>query len=203
VAYFDGTMVRPRWQPEPPNLPDYGTDWCATGIVRRRPLGAYPAAIRYPAGAGYDEMQRHEEFDLLCSFYGPGADQYAANLHDGLGVWQNYAPLRLAGMAYVECREAIRLPELIKERWVDRVDKTVVVRRIIRRAYPILNLLSAEAWIITDQAGAYTAVARVPPQPWTGLRQDITSTSSARGAAAVGLAERVAATASSSGNLTP
>lgn len=170
VAGLDGSLVRPRWQPEPPNLPDWATDWCATGITRRRPIGAYSAQLHDcendTGGPGHNELQRHEEFDLMCSFYGPNCDVYASNLHDGLQIWQNYAALRLSGMALVEVQETLRVPELIKQRWWDRCDKTLVLRRIIRRNYPILNVLSAGAEIVTDGPSGYTVIAAAPwPTP--------------------------------------
>jgi hypothetical protein len=150
VSGLDGTMVRPRWQPEPPNIPDYGVNWAACGIVRHRPIGVYPAIIHHPDGDGYDEMQRHEELDILVSFYGANANEYANNLHNGLMIAQNYTVLSLVSMALVEISEGTHNPELIKERWWDRVDKPVILRRLIQRTYPVLNLLSARGVIIGD-----------------------------------------------------
>ena len=93
-----GEVVRPRWQgPDVPNLPPYGTDWVAVGITRKRPIGIYGATIHQNPEPGTDLMQRHEEFDLLCSFYGPNADVYSSSLHDGLMIWQNKSELRLVG----------------------------------------------------------------------------------------------------------
>ena len=151
VAGMVGDVVRPRWQgPDPPNLPPYGTDWVAVGITRKRPIGIYGATIHQNPEPGTDLMQRHEEFDLLCSFYGPNADVYSSSLHDGLMIWQNKSELRLVGMAFVEITEGIRVPELIKNQWTDRVDKTVILRRIIQRTYPVRNIVWAGGWINTD-----------------------------------------------------
>jgi hypothetical protein len=203
VSYLDGPMVRPRWQPEPPNLPDYGVDWAAVGVMRHRPVGTYPAVIHHREDQGHDEMQRHEELDILCSFYGENADIYAENFHDGLMIWQNISVLRLSGMALVEVSDSTRNPELIRERWWNRIDKPLVLRRIIRRNYPVLNVLSAEAWVNTDGSTHYTAVARVPPQPWVGLRQIVTATTTAGGELAVGLRERAATAATGRAGLAP
>ncbi|HVI10228.1 MAG TPA: hypothetical protein VND65_18200 [Candidatus Binatia bacterium] len=35
VTTIDSSNVRPRWQPEPGNEPDFETDWCAIGVIRR------------------------------------------------------------------------------------------------------------------------------------------------------------------------
>ena len=179
VAYLDGTLVRPRWQVEEPNLPDRHIDWATLGIVETRPIGPYAAVIRHPNGGpdhqGLDEIRRHEEFDLLVSFYGPHASHYAANLHNGLSIWQNYAMLRLAGMAFVEVGPSTSVPELIRMQWTNRVDKALTLRRYIRRFYPVLNLLSAQARVVAHEVPqrTYTVDVKVDPltewdsQPYT------------------------------------
>jgi hypothetical protein len=164
LSHLDGTLVRPRWQPEPANLPDWGTDWAALGINSIRPIGIYGAVLYHPFannGEGSAEMQRHEEFDVLVSFYGPHAEGYGNLLHDNLMVWQNKSALFLAGLAFVSIENINWVPELIRERWWNRYDVTLTMRRIVRRTYHVLNLLSASGWIITE--GGYRS-------PWTTLR---------------------------------
>jgi hypothetical protein len=164
VAGLPGELVRPRWQPEPPNLPTLDVTWAAVGIVQRRPIGIYAWVGHDPnadGGQGLDKMQRHEEMDLLCTFYGPDSDVVASNLHDGCMIWQNKSELRLNGMAFVEITEAIRMPEMIKNQWVDRVDKTIVLRRIILRDYRVRNQLWAGGSIIADPSG-YTQSFHAP-----------------------------------------
>ena len=150
VSGLPGPMVRQRWQPEPPNIPDFGVDWAACGITRHRPIGPYAAIIHHGDGDGYDEMQRHETLEILVSFYGPNADDFAGNFHNGLMVWQNHSILRQVDMALVEVSEGVRVPEMIKMRWWDRVDKPLTLRREVRRSYPILNLVSAGGFVIAD-----------------------------------------------------
>jgi hypothetical protein len=157
ISGLDGTMVRPRWQPEPPNIPDFGVNWAAVGIMRHRPIGTYPAVIHHPEGDGYDEMQRHEELDILVSFYGASANEYANNLHNGLMIWQNFSVLRLVSMALVEVSEGTHNPELIRERWWDRVDKPMILRRLIRRTYPVLNLVESRGFVVPDPGHGYQA----------------------------------------------
>jgi hypothetical protein len=150
VAALDGTMVRPRWQDEPPNIPDHGANWCSVGIMQRQPLGFVGAVQHDSTGDGHDVMQRHEQLNILISFYGPNCDEYSSNLHDGLMIEQNRRVLRTVGMGFVEITESIRVPEFIKNQWWDRVDKRLFINRIIVRNYPVLNLLSAAAAVITD-----------------------------------------------------
>jgi hypothetical protein len=153
VAHMDGTLVRPRWQPEPANLPDWGTDWCSVGLVRVQPIGVYAWVEHHPLdhqGDGASEMQRHEEFEVLCSFYGPHASSYADNLQSGLSVWQNWSALKLVGLAYIECKDPVIAPELLRERWWNRYDITVTMRRIVRRTYPVLNILEVFSRVRTE-----------------------------------------------------
>jgi hypothetical protein len=155
VSGLPGPMVRPRWQAEPPNLPDWGVDWAGVGIMKHRPIGIYPWVGHHPDGDGYSEMQRHEELDVLVSFYGINADAHAGNFHSGFGVWQNHASLRLVGMALVEVQDGTVNPEFIKQKWHNRVDKPFVLRRIIIRNYPVLNLLSSKGLVIPEPQGVY------------------------------------------------
>jgi hypothetical protein len=164
VAYLDGTMVRPRWQPEPPNIPDYGVDWAAVGIMNRRPVGLYPWVGHHSEVDGHDEMQRHEELDVLITFTGAHADRYAGNFHHGAWIWQNRAALRLAGMALIEVEEGRSVPELIKNQWWNRIDKQFCVRRIVVRTYPVLNLLSASGAVVLEE-GYTSPFTVVPPAP--------------------------------------
>ncbi len=154
IAGMDGTMVRPRWQPEPANLPDWGVDWCAVGVMRRTPIGVYAWVQHFCDnefnGPGHSEAQRHEELEVLATFYGPNCDAYCTNLQNGLMIWQNWSALRLVGLAFVEAQTPAHAPELIRERWWDRYDLTLIFRRIVRRNYPVLNILSADVLLHLD-----------------------------------------------------
>lgn len=158
------SLVRPRWQPEPPNIPQAHTCWAAVGVTRR-------AADEYPfvghngaaaGGLGADCMQRHETMDVLCSFYDTGvtgqADFYSAQFRDGAVISQNLATLREAGMALVRATTPVTVPSLFKQRWLYRVDLEVVIRRQIDRQYPVENLVAASGDVYTDGG--------LPPQPW-------------------------------------
>ena len=69
-------------------------------------------------------------------------------------------------MWLVEMTECMSNPELIKEKWLDRVDKTLFINRVLARSYPVLNILSAEGRVIPDPGGGYQAPFTVnPPTP--------------------------------------
>lgn len=153
ITGLSGTMVRPRWQTEPANIPDSGQAWAAIGIVTR-PSDTFAVEEHDGDGEGKNILRRHEEIHLLCSFYDTGslglADSYAAQLRDGVSIAQNREILTLNGMGLVSTTELVTAPVLIKTRWQNRVDLTVIVRREIVREYPVLNILSAEGELHTD-----------------------------------------------------
>ena len=141
-------LVRPRWQEEPPTLPPVGTNWASIGVVSDKPLG-YPASIEAPDGLSTRQAD-WEEFDCLCSFYGPKADYYAMVLRQGLLVAQNREAFQLASMNLIQTGGRIRAPAFLQQTWWQRIDIMLYMRREIRLSYPILSFLSAKFQIITD-----------------------------------------------------
>jgi hypothetical protein len=147
-------LVRPRWQEEPPNLPARNVDWVGQGIPNRR-RDTFPVVQHDPdasAGAGADILIRHEELELLCSFYGPNCQAKATLLADGIFIPQNREVLATVGLKLKEAGEPTKAPELIKGRWYQRCDLAIWLRREIRRQYPVLNLLAATGEVITTAA---------------------------------------------------
>ena len=150
AGFSDGSLVRPRWLPETPDLPDSSVDWFAFGVTKR-PGDPFPAVMHdgtKNAGAGADILTRNELLDILLSFYGPNCQGYGSLVRDGLMIGQNLETLFLAGMAMVEAKDLTKNPEIVKNKWLSRVDLPVVIRREVRREYPVLNLLSAQATLI-------------------------------------------------------
>lgn len=146
ITGLDNTLVRPRWQPEPANLPDVGTNWVAFGIVSKE-ADTYAVEQHIATGQGFDYLKRQEVLNIFCSFYGPQAGSYAELLRDGLQIAQNREVLQLNMMGLVETKETITAPSLVKDKWLFRVDLMVRIRRQILRQYPVLNVLSAQGTI--------------------------------------------------------
>lgn len=146
ITGLDGKMVRPRWQPEPPNIPLAGDAWCAFSILDR-PSDTFPQVVHvtnatYPDGA--DQLQRQEELNVLASFYDLGsgglADQYAAQLRDGLVISQNREALQAQGFDFGYSGQPEPVPSLVQVRWLYRVDLAMTFRRQINRTYQVLDL---------------------------------------------------------------
>lgn len=141
--------IRPRWQPEPANIPATGTNWAAIGIRTVR-SDTYAAELHDPTLSGSSQLRRHEELEIFCSFYGPNADSYAKMLRDGCQIAQNRETLTLNNMGLISTGDLITAPEMIKEKWLMRIDLSLFIRHQVVRNYAVLNLLSANGQIITD-----------------------------------------------------
>lgn len=153
VTGLSGDMVRPRWQEPAPALPGHGEDWCACGVIRA-PWQGYPVVRHDPAGVGEDVVTGHQRMEVLVTLYGPGARDRATALHLGLHVDQNREPLRRAGMVLDAVGEPVAAPELVNQRWLMRVDVTLMITREISSAYPVLSLTECGGHIIeTDTDG--------------------------------------------------
>lgn len=146
VSGIDGTLVRPKWQRNPPKNPDIDINWIAVGVAT-----ATPDANGYlwPDSNGATQSQRHETLSIPCSLYGPDALEIAGLIRDGFQVPQNRQALLAGNMGFVETSQVIHSPELINERYSDRWEMNVILRREVQRVYPIVTLLSATGTIHT------------------------------------------------------
>jgi hypothetical protein len=153
LSALDGTMVRPSFQTEPPDVPDKGECWMAFRYSDQ-PSDTYPYVKHDSTGDGSDQLQRHENINILCSFYDTGtnglADATMKLVRDGLAIAQNREYLVTQGMAFISCGSPVTVPSLLKTQWLYRVDLPLVIRRAVVRTYPVLNVLEADGNIYTD-----------------------------------------------------
>ena len=152
ISGLAGNLVRPRWQPTIPVVPEANINWCALSVTVEESQD-FPYIEHVGAGNGSDTFIRHEDIELFCTFYGPNAQQKAALLRDGFYIPQNLEALNLAGIGFVEADSIRAAPELFNQQWVKRYDLTLRFRRKVQRTYPVLNILSATPEIISDDIG--------------------------------------------------
>lgn len=159
VTGLVGDLVRPRWQPNPPATPNQDVDWCAFGITQSTPDASAFVGLDDTGEVG--KFIRHEEVEILASFYGPNASGYSEVLRDGLELSQNREAMFLNGMGLKGCGPSAHVPEIVNQLWVDRVDLPFTIRREIRRDYSLLSFLQANA------AGSFirTETLQVPLSP--------------------------------------
>lgn len=121
-----GDLVRPRWQPRPPQTPSPDTSWCALGVTGRDSPGSQ---LRSTADGEGWAVETHETLDVLISFYGPQASALALAVREGLRVPLNRETLRAANMALVRAGQMANAPELVNNAWLRRVDLPLTFRR--------------------------------------------------------------------------
>jgi len=150
ITGFDKTLVRPLWQVAPPKQPDLTVNWLAFGVTQSQP-NANAYVWQDPSGNTFST--RHAKLEIQCSFYGPDAFDNADELRDGFQLQQNLAALQLANMGYTEITEARHIPDLVNERFINRVVVNVYLQREIQRYYPILSFVSAHGTIYAQNTG--------------------------------------------------
>lgn len=160
ITALPGNMVRPRWQEKPPKQPEPSVNWCAFGVTSQIP-DAGPHIQHVSADPGNDTLRRHEEIDVLATFYGPLAKQYAAILRDGFGIPQNIEELKASGIAFIDAGDIRPVPELVNQQWIRRADIQLRFRRAVTRSYAIRNILAADAHLF-DDTGRLDEFVQVP-----------------------------------------
>jgi hypothetical protein len=96
ITGLPGNLVRPRWQPNPPQIPAPETNWVAVGVVTYPSSHGTPVRRHISDGDGYDVLDDPELIRLLASFYGPNCGAYARLCRHALWVeqnWEQLAPL--------------------------------------------------------------------------------------------------------------
>lgn len=173
ITGLDGALVLPRWQPIPPKQPPVTTTWCAIGVTDSIPNDG-PQLFWDPVAQIYT-LWRHEQIDVLATFYGPASRTTAAQLRDGLSMIQNLDSLLPYNMMFVNVGDIRQVPELINEQWIRRSDMMLYFRRKVVRTYPVeslqigvINLIddtgAVDDWIFVPQGAIYVTDTGMP---WT------------------------------------
>lgn len=158
-----GNLVRPRWQPNPPNQPSAETDWIAIGVSHgETQWDAYQRFEPLPEPGSYI-VEGTEVLRANVSFYGPNNEAVKNRLLFGLQVSQNRDALEVQKIKYQGAGSPVNLPALLKEYWTLRVDVTLNFTRWVTRTYPIKTLQRAG----TDLNNEFyvTPISVNPPSP--------------------------------------
>ena len=166
VTGLPGEFVRPRWQPKPPKQPEHTTNWCAIGVTVQKANDG--PQITYDPTIDASRYTRHEEIEVLATFYGPNAQSNAAIMRDGIAIGQNTEGLLAYDMRWFTCGEILTVPELTNQLWIRRYDMTLGFRRKITRLYGVLSLLSTSVHLFDDTYGVDDTIEvtqNAPPAP--------------------------------------
>lgn len=147
ISGFTGSLIRPEWQEAPPQQPDLSVDWIAFGVNITQPDTFEFIGVD---NTGATFTQRQQQIEVACSIYGPNAMDNASLIQDGFQITQNLEVLRSANMGFLETTAATHIPDLVNERFINRVVMSIYLSRQIQRTYPILTILSAEGTIQTE-----------------------------------------------------
>jgi hypothetical protein len=148
---IDGTLVRPKWQINPPKQPDIGVDWIAFKVTMSNPdTYSYNTLSHDEDDNPVYQYQRQEDLTLSCAFYGPNSREYGSIVIDGFQIGQNLEALQSAGLAFTSSGQLMLMPDLVNERWVEKYELEILMRREIQRTYSILSILEAQGTIISD-----------------------------------------------------
>lgn len=144
ITGVKGQLVRAKWQLNPIEQPDVNTNWIAFQITNN--IADANAAVQTDKD-GNTNLERSESLEVSCSIYGPNCYEIAGQLRDGFQIQQNLAALRAAKMGFTAVSQLSRSPDLVNERWVDRIEMSIVLTRRIQRDYPILTFSSSKGSI--------------------------------------------------------
>ncbi len=144
VSGLPGDLVRPQWQPEPPPNPDISVNWMAMGITTVAPN--YNAYVGLNSD-GQVITDRHEDIEVALSIYGPDNLETYGILQDGFQLPQNRILLTQVNMGFTEMTAGLHVPDLVNQRWIDRIQCSVFFRREILRTYPLLWFVSSSGTI--------------------------------------------------------
>jgi hypothetical protein len=148
VTGLDGTLVRPRWQPIPQKMPEAGVNWCAIGVTTDTPDDG--PFIDFDAVNNLIWVTRHEDINVIATFYGPLAKTTAALARDGLSIPQNLEPLNAYSLALIDTGPIVAMHELTNQTWIRRRDMTLHLRRKASRTYPVNSLTSSTVHLLDD-----------------------------------------------------
>lgn len=144
------TQIRPRFQEDPPAVPDRNTNWVAFGIVR---ILSDTCAATVQQSATSALVIRNQEIEVLLSWYGPQAGNYAEVFRDGLQIDQNRDLLNANELGIISIGEARKAPEMFKQKYLNRWDMTLMLRRRTARQFSILTLAGFGITLHTDPVG--------------------------------------------------
>ena len=162
VTGLPANLVRPRWQPTAPPMPEASIDWCAIGVTDEAGDATIASVHRSivpsvvdpidPTGDGYTTTYEVVEQTVMATFYGPTAWGNANLFRVGLSMPQNREQLILVDVTLCAVPKRITpLFETINSITYRRCDVEFKLRRTITRTWPIENIQKVQGTIVTER----------------------------------------------------
>ena len=168
VTGLNGNLVRGMWQNPPPKQPEVGVNWAAVGVLTSRGEGSAGVYIQHLNGPQINDQSgdllvRHEQLEVLASFYGPNAKKYSGILRDGLFEDQNRQALGMVDIAFVGNDPQRAAPDFVNQQWIRRWDLPMQFNRKIQRVYGVQNIVAAIVHIFDDSNHVNRTITVAPP----------------------------------------
>jgi hypothetical protein len=141
ISGLPGNMVRPKWQVAPPKQPDLDVNWIGMGVDASTP-NANAYLTEDNSGLSFTS-QRIERLDIGLSIYGPSALSIYGLIRDGFQIPNNLFQLYNAAMGFIEVTVGQHVPDLVNERFINRVVTTVSLVRLVQRFYGVPSIVAA------------------------------------------------------------
>jgi hypothetical protein len=155
ISGFVGSLVRPNWQIDPPKHPGIEENWISFGVVQNTPDANAYVGPDNTVPTPIPITLRQELLEVSTSVYGPAAFENCGLIRDGFQLGQNRAVLQSGNMDFAYTSEERHAPDLINERWFNRMIMSIFLRRQVQRNYPsILQLVSANGTIYSNTPGS-------------------------------------------------
>ena len=152
ITSLQTNLVRPRWQPTPPEQPPVNVTWAAVGVVGRSAQGFNYQGMSNLPGTNIEALlqRRWASFEVLVSFYGPNSDDISEQFRDGVQIVQNLAGLYSAGIKITSVDSILKVPDLVNLQWIDHNDIRLELVREFDRYYPMKSVIEANGSLVTD-----------------------------------------------------
>lgn len=161
IMGLPGNLVRPRWQPEPPNPPGADIDWVAFGLSALAPQ--WDAYTHFDTADQTYYVEGSQHLECLLSFYGPDHGHHRGEFLDGLQLTENRQQLADNKIAFMSFAPPVQIPALFKNQYRLRSDVKVYFNRWVKRPYPIGYFTSASGSIDNEKFVTHFSVN--PPSP--------------------------------------
>lgn len=164
ITGLPGNLVRPKYQNDPPTLPQFDVDWCAFNV--------YVEPVLFNAYKTLEDdlvytIQGTEVLQVTVSFYGPHFQEVERSWRDGMQLAQNRDELTAADIGFVSFADPVTVPMLMKQKWAKHIDIRGTFHRWAVRTYKVRTLLSADGTIHADQTpqGEVIGTFKTDPPP--------------------------------------
>lgn len=159
ITGIAGSLVRPRWQANPPQQPAGTVDWAAFGVTVGTPLDT---PVIQQVNDSSAELKRQLYMELSVAIYGPNSLSNGQILLDGFAIRQNGDLLRANEIKLVGIGDLVAMPEITNVQWISHYETVIRFTQEVSRTYNIFTLTSASATLTADDGT--TASASASPQ---------------------------------------